>query len=272
MFYSRWWANRRFGNDNEGLSILDLVKSDEIDCKLAGLLWLLMEHRASVLVAAGPVFAGKTTLLHAILDFLPPQSQQISLRGYYEDFKFLDYSKAGTSYLVAEEISNHGYDEYLWGLQAVRVFKLLEEGYSLGATIHARNSEEVIYILNRALGIPLAQLSRLGIIVNLRATAGTNYEDQPVRRISSVDLILPEPEGIAIQVLAIQQYAGRGFEYQTKRALHQALAGKHLLGKQDIQVEIETRKQFLRHLLKKGSTSRSEVKTAISEYYRSKPG
>ena len=272
MLYSRWWANSRFGNNNEGLSILDLVNSGTLDCKLAALLWLLMEHRASVLVTAGPTFAGKTTLLHAMLDFLPPELQRISLKGYYEDFKFLDHSQPEKTYLVAEEISNHAFFdfEYLWGFNAVRVFKLLPQGYALGATMHARSSEEVIYILHRVLGLPLPLLSQLGIVVTLHATAGRNYEDEPIRRVNSVDLILPHKEGLAIQVLAARQYTENGFDYQAERTLQQALAGKGLVGKCRVNAEIETRKQFLRHLRQKGQSSRSEVRNAVLNYYRSK--
>ena len=76
---------------NEGLSILDIVNSGTLDCRLAALLWVLMEQRASVLVAAGPSYAGKTTLLHAMLDFLPPGQQKVTLRGYFEDFRFVDH-------------------------------------------------------------------------------------------------------------------------------------------------------------------------------------
>lgn len=271
MFYSRWWADRRSDNDSDGLSILELVNSGEIDCKLAGLLWLLMERRASVLVAAGPVFAGKTTLLHALLDFLPPELQQISLQGYYEDFQFMDHARADKSYLVAEEISNHGYSEYLWGLQAVKVFDLLSQGYALGATIHARNSKEAVYVLNRGLGIPLDQLSQLGIIVNLRAVVGPGYEDEPIRRISAVDLVRLVPEGLSIQTLATLQDTGKGFIYLDEKSMQEVLTGKRLIGKHRVGREIETRKRFLTQLLEEGRTSRQEIKNAIQEYYRSNP-
>jgi ABC-type branched-subunit amino acid transport system ATPase component len=129
-----------------------------------------MEHRTSVLVSAGPAFAGKTTLLNALLDFLPPDLQKISLQGYFEDFRFLNNSKPEKSYLVAEEISNHGFAEYLLGHKAVKAFNLLSRGYHLGSTMHARTSEETIYVLNKYLGLPLPLLSHLDA-VNLRATA-----------------------------------------------------------------------------------------------------
>ena len=43
------------------LSILDLVGNNTLDLRLASLLWLLVEKKASVIVAAAPQLAGKTT-------------------------------------------------------------------------------------------------------------------------------------------------------------------------------------------------------------------
>jgi hypothetical protein len=270
MLYSRWRANQQVGNDDEGLSILDLVNSSTLDCKLAALLWILMEQRTSVLVAAGPAFAGKTTLLNALLDFLPSDLQIISLQGYYEDFRFLNHSSPQKAYLVAEEISNHGFSEYLWGQKAVKTLNLLLQGYHLGATMHARTSEEAIYVLNKYLGLPLSLLSHLGIIVNLRATAGRRYEDEPVRRVSSVDLILHAKESLAIQVLAARQHGDDSINYLGEKDLQQALASKGLLEKCPVGEEIGRRTLFLKHLLETGHSSRQELLHAVAEYYRSK--
>ena len=258
---------------NGSLSIVDLVNSGEFDCKLAGLFWLLMEHRASVLVAAGPSFAGKTTLLHALLDFLPPGITPRPVRGYYEDFKFVDSSPPDRTYLVVEEFSRHGFFdyEYLWGIKAVRTFNLVSEGYALGGTIHARNSEEVVYILNRALGLPLSQISNLGLIVMLRAVPGQDYFDEPVRRVVSVDLLLPEQEGLAIQVLAARRHLEAELAYLPDGSMQQVLAAKGLAGKHPVAEEIGRRVEYLTRLIREGCSSRSEVRGAILDYYRSQP-
>ncbi|MBN1188666.1 MAG: hypothetical protein JXA46_02845 [Dehalococcoidales bacterium] len=270
----QWLDDQHFANYNEslnqGLSILDLVNSGTVDCKLSALLWILMEQQASIIVASMPVFAGKSTLLHALLDFLPSDLPKINLKGYFEDFEFLESSPQEKSYLIAEEISNHGFFEYLWGFKAVVTFKLLAEGYKLGTTMHARNSQEAIYILHKVLGISFPLISHLGIIVNLHATAGRTYWDDPIRRVSSVDLILPHEEGLAIQVLAARQYTEKGFEYQNDKILQKALAGKSLAGKYQIYAEIEKRKHYLRHLLRTGRTSRCEVREAVRSYHRLK--
>jgi hypothetical protein len=275
-------GNQGSGETEDGLSILDLVNSGTVDCKLAGLLWVLMEHRASLLVASGPSYAGKSTLMHSLLDFLPPDLQQISLQGYFEDFQFVSSSQPQKSYLVAEEISNHGFYEYLWGIKAVRAFKLLSQGYAMGATIHARNSEEVLYVLHKYIGLPMNLLSRLGIIVNLRAVAGKDpWRDEPIRRVSSVDLVLssklvPSDGGVLeermlIQVLAARQFSENGFEYLPDKDLQKVLNQRSLIGKAKIQEEIDTRMRLLEHLIKDGKTTRRDVREAVQEFYNSRP-
>ncbi|NLE09259.1 MAG: hypothetical protein GX631_08400, partial [Dehalococcoidales bacterium] len=89
MVRSSLWADWPFFKNSGHLSILDVIASGTIDFKLAGLLWLVMEYRASVIVAAGPSWAGKTTLFHAMLDFLRPEVEHVTLRGYDEDFTWL---------------------------------------------------------------------------------------------------------------------------------------------------------------------------------------
>ena len=123
----------------------------------------------------------------------------------------------------------------------------------------------------KTFAIPIDQIAHLSIVVNLRAVAGASYEDEPIRRIKSVDLILNSEEGLAVQVLATQKNTEKGFHYQTKSILQQALASKNLASKRPISDEIDKRKEFLKRLLKKGSTSRKEVKNAILEYYQSQP-
>jgi energy-coupling factor transporter ATP-binding protein EcfA2 len=229
-----------------------------------------MENRASVLVAAGPSGAGKSTLLQALLDFLPPELKRIPLRGDYEDFQFVNSGHPEKTYLTSEEIGYWGYAEYLRGEQAVRAFELLPQGYALGATIHGRTSEEVIQVLHQMLGIPLDLIAHLGIIVNLRARAGTNWNDQPVRRVTSVDLVLPDKDGLAVQVLAARQYTEKGFDYLGEDDLQKALSGKGLIGKHHIKAEIEAREEYLSSLLQKGSTSRNGLRKAIRDYAKSK--
>jgi len=269
MVRPTWWADWPFSRVTENLTILDVVNSGTVDFKLAGLLWLVMEHRASALVAAGPIWAGKTTILHALLDFLPPGIKQVSLRGYVEDFKFSNNYKPDNTYLVSEEISNHSY-EYLWGYQVVKAFELLPKGYALGSTIHAHNIREVAYVLHGILNIPLPLIAGLGVVVTLQAANGQSYYDEPVRRVDTVSIINFADEGLVAQTLAERQLTDDEFIYPSEKALYNTLFNKFAIEYENVFSEIARRETFLSGLADKGISSREEVRQAILDYYGSR--
>ena len=266
MAYSRWWPQWWRLKEDDQLSVLDVVSSGTLDYKLAGLLWLLIERRASVLVAAGPSFVGKSTLLHALLDFLPPGIERIDLRGYMEDFRFTAAGGADRTYLVTEEISNHSYD-YLWGHQVVKALALIPKGYALGGTIHARNIREVAYVLN-AIGVPLSLIAGLGLVITLQAKRGRAYDDDIVRYVDTVNIVSLGKEGLTAHTLASRQSADDEFVYPPEPALRSILFQKFGFNYDDLSSEIELRAKFLSRLHDNGISSREEVKKSLSEYSR----
>ncbi len=70
-------------------SIVELIRAGTLDAELAATLWLLVEGRVPVIVAAQAGGAGKTTLLTALLDFLPPGVRTVELAGAMESFDWL---------------------------------------------------------------------------------------------------------------------------------------------------------------------------------------
>ncbi|HEY97531.1 MAG TPA: type II secretion system protein E [Dehalococcoidia bacterium] len=268
MVRYRWWPDWPYSRVDEGLTIFDVVNSGTIDFKLAGLLWILMEHRASVMVAAGPIWAGKTTILYSLLDFLPPGIQQINLRGYVEDFKFADRCTPDKTYLVSEEISNHNY-EYLWGYQVTRALELLPRGYALGSTIHARNVREVAYILHGILKVPLPLIARIDVVVTLQAMNGKSYYDEPIRRVDTVSILNMGENNLVAQTLAARELTEKEFIYPSEKTLYSTLSDKFAIKKDRIFDEIARREAFLRELNDRGTSSHEDVRKAILDYYQS---
>ncbi len=264
-----WWSDWSFVRYDDTLSILDVLSSGTLDYRLAGLLWVLMEQRASLIVASGPVYAGKTTLFHSLLDFLPPGIEQYSLRGFSEDFDFVADHRPDTTYLVSEEISNHQY-EYLWGHQVQKTFRLLSRGYRFGATIHARDVREVAYVLHGYLEVPLNLIAELGVVVTLQARQGRNYDDDIIRRIDTVNLIGMDGENLIAQTLAARESFEGAFEYPSEPALQAALTAKFGCGCQHVFAEMEARAGLLQQLHESGPHPREEVRRTIARFYRSR--
>jgi len=268
MARTHQWMDWAFRKVDENFTILEVIKSGTVDFKLAGLLWLLMEQRASVMVAAGPIWAGKSTMLHALLDFLRPEIKKVTLRGYYEDFKSLGNGKPENTYLVTEEISNHSY-EYLWGYQVNKAFQFIPKGYALGGTIHARNVREVAYVLN-ALRVPVELIASLGVIVTLQVTGGRSYDDEPIRYVDTVSTLNLTKDGLVAQTLATRRVPDEKFVYPPEQVLHDTLFDKFHIKYNSISSEMELRGQYLNQLYNKSVSSHEEVRKEIAEYYLSK--
>ena len=204
-----WWGFRP--PPPEPRSVVQLIRDGTLDPELTALLWLLIEARLPLIVAALPGRAGKTTLLEALLDFLPPGTKRIELAGILETFDWLPHARElgwqltsppiqhpqpinpATTYLVAPELSDH-LAAYTWGDHARIAVRALAVGYGLGATIHAGSLEEVLNQLHEP---PVAltddELSRLGVVLILRVLApppGDAYAG-PIRRVSAAHYLRP---------------------------------------------------------------------------------
>lgn len=263
------WSGQPFDRTAQRLSILDLIDYGTIEAKLAGMLMLLMEHRASVLVAASPSFAGKTTLLHALLDLLPPQVQLIPLRGD-ADLKNIERRLPTKTYLVAEEFSSHGY-EYIWGYPAIRAFELMSHGHGLGGTIHASSPREIVNCLRGELGLPFHIIAQLGLLINLRVTADDSANAAPLRRVEGVHLLLPAKTGVVIQPLVVLTPQG-GFNYAPAAILREAIAGKFGIKPALVLAEITKRTQWLNNLHAQAGSAIATVRQAVADYYLRKAG
>ncbi len=111
------------------------LRAGTLDAELAAQLWLLVEARVPIVVAALAQGVGKSTLLHALLDFLPPDVRVVELAGETETFAWLpqatelgwpgvarptpgtDPVRAETTVLLAAELSDH-LPAYTWGAAA----------------------------------------------------------------------------------------------------------------------------------------------------------
>jgi type IV secretory pathway ATPase VirB11/archaellum biosynthesis ATPase len=133
-----WWGYH--WTPSEPRSIVWLLQAGALDAQLGAFLTLAMEARRSFIVIAEPHEAGKTTLLTALLDFLPAGTRPVYLRGWYERFAFLDTVPAADAYLLCNEISSH-LPTYMWGGGVRRVFEAAARDYPLATTMHASSAE-----------------------------------------------------------------------------------------------------------------------------------
>src|SRR5215212_5163561 len=173
------------------MSIMQIIEAGSADTSIMALIWAMMARRASIIVAAEPPMAGKTTTLTALLDLMPPETRRVYLRGHYENFEFVNQPGIVPSetYVLANEMSDH-LAVYLWGSRVYKMFELIEKGYAIGSTMHAETVDDVMAILDSSpLNVPANWIARLTLVVNLYVSSTYG---SAVRRYNTVHMLLPE--------------------------------------------------------------------------------
>jgi hypothetical protein len=192
MFDPRSPYHRRMWHyeSDRPLSVAQLVALGSLDARTAALLWLLVERHQSLIVS-GPTDptpgVGKTTTLNALLGFLPAGSTLVYTTGMYEDFEFKDQVDPQTTCVLANEVSDH-LRIYMWGRTARKLLHLPEEGYAVATSCHADTIEDVLVMLAHDLRLPVEDIRRLGIIVNIGLVG---HIWPPRRRFLSVNFVRP---------------------------------------------------------------------------------
>ena len=175
-------------------SIVELIRAGTLDAELAATLWVLIEGRVPIVVAAWAQGAGKTTLLDALLAFTSPSVRTVELAGAMETFDWLPQApelgwrshhspqaiaarvtgrrptpvRPDDTMLLIPELSDH-LPSYTWGAEARIAVWAAAIGYGLAATIHADSLDEVFDQLRRPpVSLGDDELSRLGLVVVLR--------------------------------------------------------------------------------------------------------
>jgi hypothetical protein len=285
---NRELARMRVWTSPSRRSIVELIASGVLDAELAALAWLLIEARLPIIVGALARGVGKTTLLEALLDFLPASVRRIDLDGAFEEFTWLPEAAAlgwppagpteastppvgpTTAYLVAAELSEH-LPHYTWGTAARTLVRAASIGYGIGATIHADRLEDVHDALqSRAVGLTDDELSYLGLVIILRAwregdgivrrrVVAAHYA-RPVGRDEHGHIQRLPPAVIAARDDASDRLEHFAWGVMPELAIR--------LGRKagDLERDQAERSDVLRALMAAGTTERDEVRRAIDSY------
>jgi hypothetical protein len=115
-----------------------------MDEHMAAVLWTIAEEKKSLVSAAGPQNAGKSTVLFAALEYTPIGTPIHPMSGDIGEIR--DFASAGRGgYLEVGEISDHRPERYIWHEPVQALFETLKTGYSLATTMHADGIEDVFH-------------------------------------------------------------------------------------------------------------------------------
>lgn len=195
---------------SQQLSVPELIAKGSVDAPTAAILWLMLERRASYLIA-GPTDptpgVGKTTTLNALLPFYPTGTGLVYTVGMYEDFSFLNATTPGETTVLANEVSDH-LRIYMWGRPARRFLKLAAQGYAVASTCHADELPDVLAILRDDLKLQPAEIARIPLIVNI-GLVGRGWP--PRRRWLTTHFLPPaapdaDPATVTVQPLLVARW------------------------------------------------------------------
>ena len=194
---------------------IDLMKFGTYNAEILAFLWLVIEHRRSLIIAGGTA-SGKTSTMNAISLFIPLNSKIVSL----EDTREIQLPHKNWLATQTRELSTSGMlgdidlfsllkssmrqrPEYIIvgevrGKEAQTLFQAMNTGHATLSTIHAGSVQEAINRLtHEPINVPSVMFTALDIIITQSIlTSGNNR----VRRCSAINEISVDAEGNILPV------------------------------------------------------------------------
>jgi type IV secretory pathway ATPase VirB11/archaellum biosynthesis ATPase len=180
------------------LTLSDLVRNRTISEEIAVTLGEAAARRASFLVVAIPRFAGKSTLMRAMLAHAPPGKP---VRVVGEDGLGVERLArvARVGYLVVPEVSRFAAAPgYVWGAPVRAAFRAMADGTALATALHADGAAQALEVLVRLNRVPPEDVARLDLVIYLRSL-GSDMARPTRRVVATVDEVLLRDGTLALR-------------------------------------------------------------------------
>ncbi|HRU07416.1 MAG TPA: hypothetical protein P5137_16755, partial [Candidatus Brocadiia bacterium] len=161
------------------LSVVDLLNAGTLSAEMAAYALCAVAGGSSVITAARPGGAGKTTLMAALLAFLPP-GEKLRTVGAGASRVPRGHSDHRAECLLSHEIGRGHYFGYIWGAEAHVFFQALRRGVRIASNVHADDLEDLFRELTAPdIDAGPFELDRLDLILFMAMRHGA---DGPIRR------------------------------------------------------------------------------------------
>jgi hypothetical protein len=148
------------------LSIVDLIQAGTINVEMAAYAMRAMREGTSLLTAARPGGAGKTTLMAALLNFLPPGVPIGTVDSSCVIRAGLGHPATEPACYLAHEIGSGDWYGYIWGRDVADFFSLINGQRRIASCLHADTLEELTGILcSSPLRVTPEAIGRVGLIL-----------------------------------------------------------------------------------------------------------
>ena len=266
-------------------TITDFIANKTISSEVAAWIWLAVQYEMSMIIAGGTA-SGKTSLLGAIMPFIPPNQRIISI----EDTRELNLpSFLHWIPLVTREPNPEGKGkidmldllvnslrmrpdriivaEIRTQRQAEVLFEAMHTGHSVYATLHADTVEQAYRrLINPPINVPEMLLEALDLIVAM-------YRDRRlgIRRVFQIAELLPPSRAreMSLRVLFRWNRKNDSIEpFQKSYKLIERLQLHTGMNQEELAKNVMERRRILEWMVKNKINTVNGVGKVIAEYYR----
>jgi flagellar protein FlaI len=246
----------------EPMTPLDLIKFETYNSEVLAFLWLVIEHRRSLIIAGGTA-SGKTSTMNAISLFIPLNSKIVSL----EDTREIQLPHKNWLATQTRELNTPGIQgdvdlfsllkssmrqrpEFIIvgevrGKEAQTLFQAMNTGHATLSTIHAGTVHEAINRLtHEPINVPPVMFTALDLVVNQDVfTLGSTR----VRRCSTIHEISVNDQGTIIPIKLYEWDIGTNRFCKTgaQSKVLDEIAAMRNWSKEQVADELKRREEFL---------------------------
>ncbi|OPX64391.1 MULTISPECIES: type II/IV secretion system ATPase subunit [unclassified Methanoregula] len=197
----------------EPMTPLDLIRYGTFSPEVLAFLWLVIEHRRSLIIAGGTA-SGKTSTMNAVSLFIPLNAKIVSLEDTHEiQLPHKNWLPTITRELAAAgapgdidlfsllRSSMRQRPEFIIvgevrGREAQTLFQAMNTGHATLSTLHAGNVREAINRLtHEPISVPPVMFTALDLVVN---QAIYTYGSKRIRRCSGISEITVDDNGTIV--------------------------------------------------------------------------
>lgn len=289
---------RKFSYDP--ISPIDLLRFGSISTLELAYLWMLIEHKKSILISGGTA-SGKTTMLNALCMFVRPEDKIVSIEdtpeihidheNWIQSVSRKGYGKVTTGASGVSGISGIGsspgdvdlFDllvaalrqrpEYvivgeIRGREAFTLFQAIAVGHASMSTVHAGSIDELIHrVESQPMNIPRVLFQSIDAVAFV---GQVNFADHRVRRCKNITEVL-ELDNKTHDLLTNEVFKwnpkGDFFHFNGRSFILERLADE--IGKkiEDLINELKRRETYIKLMDKNDMTYYKDVSRAINLYY-----
>ncbi len=273
-------------------SVTDLIKLKTTSAEVMAYLWFIVEHKSNILIAGG-TGSGKTTMLNAIVSFIPPEDKVISIEDtrelnlYHENWipgvsrvGFGNITAEGTRYgeITMFDLLKESFRENpdyvivgeVRGKEASVLFQGMASGHPSMGTIHGGSVDNIIRrIETPPISLHPGLVNSLDVV--LLVAHASKYGKSARRLINSSEIVDVDDEtGRANVTVSFEWNPVEDVHERKDSWLLNKIGVEYGISNEQINQELDNRKAYIEWMYKKGIFNFFEVSKYISYYYKNK--